>query len=298
MKSVESYFKILGILICLGFILSGSTNVLAQLGVFGVILLTIGIPHGAIDHLTSQPRQTRKSFVKFLIVYLGLIILYLGLWFSAPKLAVLLFLAFSAYHFGQTHYLNRSINLGWKEPLLFVSRGFFLLSVILFGSFDTTLQILSPILSIAFLEPYQFYVMLSFLGLTILVQFTSKISFSRSDLLDLLVLPFLLYFSPLFISFAVYFGFWHSLPSMITEYDYLSRFPQFRGTKKFITQLLPFSLISIVGIALILFLGINTLEMGELTLLFFVLISLISFPHVIYMDSFFKKSAKTDPYST
>ncbi|WP_297334814.1 Brp/Blh family beta-carotene 15,15'-dioxygenase [Algoriphagus sp.] len=298
MKSVEAYFKALGILICLIFIWTETENMLAQMTMFGLILVSIGIPHGAIDHLTSQPRLTKKSLIRFLITYLGLILIYMGLWFIAPKLAILLFLIFSAYHFGQTHYLNRLKNAVWIESVLFISRGFFFLSLILFGSFETTAEILSPILSIRYLGPYQFYFIFAFFGLSIGIQFISKISFNRNDLLDLFLLPFLLYFSPLFISFAVYFGFWHALPSMVSEYDYLARFPQFRGAKKFIIQLLPFSLISMVGIAIILFLGIKALEMGQLMLLFFVLISLISFPHVIYMDSFFKKSSKTVPSST
>lgn len=297
MKSAESYFKLFGLLICLAFILIGSNNSTAQIVLFGIILLSIGIPHGAIDHLTSQPKQTKKSLTKFLLIYLGLIGLYIGLWFFAAKLAILFFLVFSAYHFGQTHFLNRFQKLSWQGPLLFLSRGIFLLSTILFGSFETTAQILSSMISVGFLEAYAVYLILIPFGGTILMQAISKIKFDANDLLDLFVLPVLLYFSPLFVSFAVYFGFWHSLPSMISEYVYLSGFPQYRGVKKFVLQLLPFSLISIVGIAIILLLGINSMEMGELTLLFFVLISLISFPHVIYMDSFFKKSAKIDPYS-
>lgn len=298
MKSAESCFKLLGLIICLAFILIGSGNSTAQIVLFGVILLSIGIPHGAIDHLTSQPRLTKKSLAKFLLIYLGLMGFYLGVWFFAAKLAMLLFLVFSAYHFGQTHFLYRCENMGWHGPLLFLSRGIFLLSVILFGSFETTAEILSSIVSIGFLERYTFYLILIFFGLTTLIQAISKTKFEKNDLLDLFVLPVLLYFSPLFVGFGVYFGFWHSLPSMISEYAYLSEFPQYQGIKKFIIQLLPFSLISLAGIGIVLFLGINSMEMGQLTLLFFVLISLISFPHVIYMDSFFKKSAKIDSYST
>jgi hypothetical protein len=44
-----------------------------------------------------------------------------------------------------------------------------------------------------------------------------------------------------------------------------------------------------VGIAGILFAGLEFLEPNQLYLLFFVLISLISLPHILYMDTFLKE---------
>jgi beta-carotene 15,15'-dioxygenase len=98
----------------------------------------------------------------------------------------------------------------------------------------------------------------------------------------------ILYFSPLLIGFVVYFGFWHALPSMIAEYKFLSGFSAYDSVKKFSIQLLPFSIISFIGIGVILFFGLKFLENNELILLFFVLISLISFPHILFMDRFLK----------
>jgi Brp/Blh family beta-carotene 15,15'-monooxygenase len=111
----------------------------------------------------------------------------------------------------------------------------------------------------------------------------------KTQLLEMLILGPILYLSPLMIGFVVYFGFWHALPSMITEYKFLSGFMAYNSVKKFVVQLLPFSILSFIGIGLILFLGLKFLENNELILLFFVMISLISFPHILYMDSFLKK---------
>jgi Brp/Blh family beta-carotene 15,15'-monooxygenase len=113
----------------------------------------------------------------------------------------------------------------------------------------------------------------------------------KKDFLELTVLGGLLYYSPLLVGFITYFGFWHALPSMIEEYAYLKRIPQFSTFKKFIVQLLPFTLISLIGISLILMIGQHYLETSQLILIFFIMISLISFPHIIYMDRFLRKSA-------
>lgn len=297
MKNAEFYSKILGLALCLFFILTGINSPMTEFIIFGGILLSIGIPHGAIDHLTSDPKLSKKSFSKFLSIYLSLIVVYSGIWYLFPLFALVIFLLFSAYHFGQTHYLQQTDTAPWKEFLLYLSKGSFFLSVILFGSFEETQFILSSIVSIGFLENFQFHIILFFLLAILFSQFLGHVSFKKSDILELTLLPILLYYSPLFISFAVYFGFWHSLPSMISEYTYLSKFPAYSSIKKFIAQLLPFSLISVVGIVLILFFGLRSLEVAELTLLFFIMISVISFPHIIYMDRFFRKISKTDPYS-
>ena len=124
---------------------------------------------------------------------------------------------------------------------------------------------------------------------SLIAQGSSAKPFGLTDGLDYLILAPILYFSPLLISFSVYFGFWHSLPSMLAEYAYLRNIPAFNSPLKFGKQLLPFSGISLVGIAGILFAGLEFLNPNQLYLLFFVLISLISLPHILYMDTFLKE---------
>ncbi len=63
-----------------------------------------GVPHGAVDHLVARdhlrPIAGRAWFLVFSPVYLGLAGAVLALWFLAPVLALVLFLAVSILHFG------------------------------------------------------------------------------------------------------------------------------------------------------------------------------------------------------
>lgn len=288
MQRIENTAKALGLVICLVFMFLPDSNSLVQFALFGVILLSIGIPHGAIDHLISNPKIDRKGLGRFLLIYLTLIAAYLSIWYFLPKLALLAFLVMSAYHFGQSHFIseNPPKQYSW---LLFTTRGGFFLFAILFGDWEATKLILSPLVNLEYLAQSKSFILVAFLLTTLLSQEISGLKFQKRHILEIIVLGPILYYSPLLIGFVVYFGFWHALPSMITEYKFLSSFKAYNSAKKFGIQLLPFSIISFIGIGLILFFGLKFLERNELILLFFVMISLISFPHILYMDSFLKK---------
>jgi Brp/Blh family beta-carotene 15,15'-monooxygenase len=288
MKPIENSFKILGLMICLGFSFLNHDYQWIEMSLFALILLAVGIPHGAIDHLISNPVFEISSFKLFLIKYLSLIGGYLIVWYFFPLFALFAFLVMSAYHFGQTHFIHISSPVK-HSMLLNISRGGYFLAAILVGNWDTTRSILSSLTSLEFINEYRFWILGSFLILTVLIQSFFGPRWSKTHLLELIILGPILYFTPLLIGFIIYFGFWHSLPSMLKEYDYLKKFKAYETPSKFAVQLAPFSLISLLGIAVILFLGIKYLDENELILLFFILISLISFPHILYMDQFLRK---------
>lgn len=288
MKRIEHLAKAFGILICCAFMLFPEGNSLVQFSLFGAILISIGIPHGAIDHLISNPKIDKKGIGRFLGIYLSMITGYLIFWYYFPVLALIVFLIMSAYHFGQSHFLAEPTlkNYSW---ILYISRGGYFLFAILLGDWDATKLILSTLLNLEYLNQSRIFALVAFLIATLLAQSLFGPKYRRNHLLELVILGPILYFSPLMIGFIVYFGFWHALPSMITEYKFLKGFTPYDSFKKFAYQLLPFSLISLFGISLILFFGLEFLEGTELILLFFVMISLISFPHILYMDSFLKR---------
>jgi Brp/Blh family beta-carotene 15,15'-monooxygenase len=291
MARIEGYAKGLGLVITLVFLLFPGIPQEVQFALVALILVLVGIPHGGIDHLIHNPQIGSAGLFRFIIRYLLLMLAYGLIWWLLPLAALLAFLGMSAYHFGQSHFIGRPQHAK-LDGLLFVCKGSFFLAVILFGNWQETLTILKPITTIN-LDPNQRLIVLGLLLVATLgTQLLKKDSLRWGDALDYLVLAPLLFFNPLLISFIVYFGFWHSLPSMLAEYAYLKTIPAFDSPAKFGKQLLPFSVISLVGIGALLVLGLEFLDKSELYLLFFILISLISLPHILYMDTFLKGKAQ------
>ena len=289
MRLAESIGKIIGICCCILFLGFPDPNDWLVYSFFGFILLLVGIPHGAIDHLTSDPFINRAGLIRFIAIYLALISVYLIGWLFFPEVALVAFIVMSAYHFGQTHFLKIT-SRNQFDSILYLSRGGYFLGLILLGNLEETTSILNSLITIQLSLNQIFITIISLLFSTIALQLLIHKKLRKIDFVELFGLGALLYFSPLLIGFITYFGFWHALPSMIEEYNFLKRIPQFNTFKKFSLQLLPFTLISVFGIALVLVMGQYYLEQAQLILIFFIMISLISFPHIIYMDRFLKKS--------
>lgn len=284
MKSIEASGKILGAVLGLGYLLFFEGNEMYQWVCFVAILITIGIPHGAIDHLLLNPVIDRKNLARFIVKYLAIISAYILVWLLLPTLALLAFVLMSAYHFGQSHF----INLKFKkfEKLTYVLLGSFFLSTILWGDFGYTTAILSDIIDVSYLAPAGMWIILFTFAISVFFILENFEKGAVWLLFEISLLGIFLYHLPLLLGFIIYFGFWHSLPSMGEEFKALESYLKPQKIKNFIIKLLPFSLISLVGISLILVFSLYWMEEYQLTLLFFILVSLISAPHIWYMNLF------------
>jgi len=74
-------------------------------GVLAVLVAMVGLPHGAADHRFAKPRLEpvlgAAWLPVFLVVYLGVAVVFACGWFVAPAATILVFLLASAWHFGQ-----------------------------------------------------------------------------------------------------------------------------------------------------------------------------------------------------
>jgi beta-carotene 15,15'-dioxygenase len=284
MKNIEKYGKIAGILLSLVYLLFFKENEVFQWGVFFLILITIGIPHGALDHLLMSPKISKTGLMKFILKYLGIIGIYLIIWILAPTLALIFFLGMSAYHFGQSHFILHPV-YKWKKTTYFLM-GTFFLSVIFWSDFDSTANILENIVQIDALKNLGIpFVLVTFFLSNILI-FKNIPNYWLNFTLEMVILGTMLFFLPLLMGFIIYFGFWHALPSISIEYFSLKDYLGKTKIKNFIKRLMPFTAASLGGIWMILAICYNWMNQEELVLLFFVLVSLISAPHIWYMNAF------------
>lgn len=284
MKNIEIIGKIIGLSIGCIFLAFFEGSETYQWIWFAIIMVTIGIPHGAIDHLLANPLIEKKELYKFIVKYLLIIVTYILIWFLFPKIALLSFIGMSAYHFGQSHFIQNKINQ--YKSVTYFSLGAFYLCVIFWGDFDTTSSILKNTVQLEDWKNVGMYVILGLFFLnSIILLFFQK--YKRVKVwLEMIVLGSVLYTVPLLLGFIIYFGFWHALPSMLIEYKTLKN--HFNGNKilSFISSLLPFSLISLVGIGIILLVFSNRMATEDLTMMFFILVALISAPHIWFMNIF------------
>jgi Brp/Blh family beta-carotene 15,15'-monooxygenase len=188
--------------------------------VLAVIALAIGIPHGAIDHLITIPRESTKRFIVFVVIYTLVAIvaaLAIAHWnLVGFQLVVLM----SALHFGfgDSAFANEGQTAAHRDgyPKLALASyaipaGF--LPVVLPLTDKRTLDVLQE------LNP----TLINWAGTFTQLLRNSTIYFSVFSILllvvvknyslgiDLVLLLALSFFAPPLVAFAVYFGFWHAI---------------------------------------------------------------------------------------
>lgn len=102
---------------------------------------TIGLSHGAVDHLVNETNSGYKQLLLFSLKYIAKGA-FLGLiWLILPDLALAVFLIFSAWHFGQADFQEWNFKHGIHAFLW----GVMILSIILFFHLEETILVLENI---------------------------------------------------------------------------------------------------------------------------------------------------------
>lgn len=247
--------------------------------IVGAVL--VGIPHGAIDHLLDSGNINSKIKLTFILNYLGKIALYLILWLILPKIALIVFLIYSIWHFGQNDLIEWKVKI---NPYKIFSWGFCLFAIILLGHLAETNSILKD------LNSYQIPLNISIAEkisqiLTILT-FTWALREKKGAILLLAITLFIGIHLPLISAFGLYFIGQHSL----NGWSHL-KYGMNSSNKTLMFKALPFTLGAFLLFFVLLFAGykglLENLKGKEMATIF-IFISCISFPHVIEMHRFYK----------
>tara|TARA_B100000674_G_scaffold78464_2_gene54530 strand:+ start:3060 stop:4964 length:1905 start_codon:yes stop_codon:yes gene_type:complete len=239
-------------------------------------MLIIGIPHGALDHFTEAIDKGKKITVKFISRYLMLMALVFLIWVWNPFIALIVFLVYSAWHFGQTD-VNQ---WGVKSKLIGFLWGCILLGYLFITHFDE-LNIILSALEVPVLKSFQEMDILKGLIIGLGVLFSA--CFRKFQWFLVVCFLFFSQFTNLIFSFAIYFILHHSRLGWLHLKNELKV-----SHLRMYLRALPFNLGAVL--LFVLFFTNFELSLKENIAYFFIFLSCVSFPHVLCMDSFYKKS--------
>jgi Brp/Blh family beta-carotene 15,15'-monooxygenase len=266
--------------------------------VFAFALIAImGIAHGATDHLLVQhlPVSKMKKWPlwKFIGAYLSIMMTYAALWYFFNGLAFLIFLIISAYHFGEAQLMIH------KNKLRIVRFTYFLwgccaLLVLFLPHLTETKGLIVPYLigidTFEFFQNYALFILGIFgLPLLLLLVLSSRALFIRESI-ELAMLYIISSYTSLLVGFAVFFALWHAYDATSFQLLKLSEIKKGFGMRAWIRNATPYTVISWVGIIVIILLAVQLDLSWPLVTLFFVLVSLITLPHVMIMSRFYSET--------
>ncbi len=259
--------KLLPLFLAMAFLILDALNlVFISNGLLLLGLILVGIPHGAIDHLLESKQLEAKIKPTFILNYLFKMALMGLVWFVNAYLGLLLFILYSAWHFGEAEFKNLSVSsFLW---------GLSLLGCILFAHPQELTEILKEMsVNIDFIN-FQWALIFSG-GVFLTTQFSRGIH----RICEVLWLPLSL-FLPLLSAFGLFFIFNHSVNSSA---DIIRNYKE--PISRLWLKAMPFSL------GAFLFLGgfyyFDIWKTDGMTGVFFIFLSCISFPHVFAMHGFY-----------
>ena len=248
-------------------------------------LVFLGIPHGGNDFFYRKEKNTAGS-AKFLVMYLGVMLLYLALWYVWPMLSLALFLLISIHHFGQSNFNTNRIwsldSILWGNwlvvfPVLKHSQEVFAIFSTMLGRPGATVSDIGHLDNSGLL-----IVSIVFVLLYVAVLYRTHSSSWFWYLIQWFLVTVWYWLTPMLLGFVVVFCFWHALQSMQYQLDYVGvNYNQNR--KKTLMGFVPFGLMALVGMAFLLRFDLES-NLGFA----FVLLSLVTLPHVLVMDGIYR----------
>jgi Brp/Blh family beta-carotene 15,15'-monooxygenase len=251
-----------------------------------LFIFTFGILHGANDLLLIKNIKSKSNApLKTLIYYLIVVLAGILLFYVVPEVALSLFIIVSAYHFGEQQWQN--LQYDFPKGVLVLFQFFYGLLILLLLFNSHTDQVQSIIFNISKVNIASTYIELSLkisvaIFVVLSIYFYWKLERIRKKILVeffyLVLFTIIFKSSSLIWGFAIYFVFWHSIPSIIDQIKFLNGSYSFKHFITYCRAAIIYWLISIVGIILLYFIF---KEDQLFNALFFSFLAAITFPHAL-----------------
>lgn len=253
-----------------------------------VVIFLFGILHGANDLALFQKISATKkriSLKKLTLYYVGIVIFGALLFYSIPIVALLLFIFFSSYHFGEQHWntIEEEEKNNWTT-LFQTIYGLFLFSLLFTFHENEVEKIIYQITntSIAQLNFKWITICIGLLMMASGIKVNSVSSKFKSEVIVnifyLIVFAIIFKTADLVWAFAIYFVIWHSLSSIEEQINYLYGSFTLKNFRSYFISAFPYWITSLFGI-FILYYIFKDKELFNA--LFFSFLAAITFPHTI-----------------
>lgn len=253
-----------------------------------VIIFLFGILHGANDIALINKIDNKNSGIsatKILAYYVLVVLFGILLFYFFPTIALLFFLLFSGYHFGEQHWQflevkNKQISISLFQTVY----GLFILCLLFYFHTSEVEKIIGLIIKHD-VRSLNFGYITSVVGILmiclsiIIYKFSSEFRENLfSNIFYLLVFAIVFKTADLIWAFAIYFVVWHSLPSIKEQINFLYGDYSTKNFLIYFKSAFPYWIISLFGIAILYFLF---RDKEIFNALFFSFLAAITFPHTI-----------------
>lgn len=248
-----------------------------------LLVMTVGMLHGCLDFEVAASQQRTSSRLRFSAIYNLQIALIAAVWIWSQQVAIWLFFASTAWHFGESDDAILKLNLSWPvRVLLGAALIGWVISTHLTRNYSDWQQLgVVPIGSAANIVIEAGLATLSLCIITAIL-LSSTASWPTIGLV-FIALGFMAWL-PLVPAFTLYFGFWHSLQML-----YFLKEELHLNWQQLILKGLPY-LLATYGLFAVLYLFRSFLPC-TMEVLVMAVVSCLTLPHALCMHHLFERRA-------
>ena len=252
-----------------------------------LLILSIGISHGSLDHIKGKKLLKILGFKSSAIFYISYVIvgsITIIIWLLFPKFLLFLFLIVAAFHFGKedSDFISKNKNF---ELIYFFKGSLVIISPLLFHK-NETLTIFKSLnfdISTNILinnEILYLFIFLSFIS-NIILSLNKSFDVKSLLLMDFLSILILNYFLNPVLAFTFYFCFLHSIRHSISLIKEINTNLK-KGLPIFIKKAFPLTIITIFGYIFAIYILNNYNELNDsIYKVIFIGLASLTFPHIL-----------------
>ena len=256
-----------------------------------ILILTLGVSHGALDHLRGEkilkPILKYRWFLVFYPGYISLSLFVIICWILFPSISLLIFLLVAGYHFGEEDLSFFKEEQGLIFNMTGFLKGFLIITLSLHFNFETTSTffnyLMVDITPYSNLRPYTsilFAINLLLLISGLIYLFKNHLNELVLILLEIILIIISFKYLPLILAFTLYFCFLHSSKHITGLAKELDGDDLINGFRLFAKKAIPLTVLTGIGALGVVFFLNHSLTENIIQTIFIGLASL-TLPHIL-----------------